>query len=259
MTNTCARSGATIPIALQMYTLREQAAEDFVGTMRRVAEIGYAGVEFAGYGGLSTAAMKVLLEELGLNPAGSHVGLDLLENELDSVIDYSLEIGNPYVVCPFLPPDRRQDEASLHATAQSLNRIGAACKEQGLQFCYHNHAFEFQTFGGKYAFDILYEGTEPELVQAEVDTYWVQFAGLDPAELIRRYSERVTLVHLKDMDPQDRSFAEVGEGTLDWQAIFAASEAAGAEWYIVEQDRCKRSPLESVRLSLENLRAMGAV
>ena len=246
-----------IPIALQMYTLREQAAEDFVGTVRRVAEIGYAGVEFAGYGGLSAAEMKALLDELGLKPAGSHVSLQMLENELDSVIDYSLEIGNPYVVCSFLPPDRRQDEASLRATAESLNRIGAACKERGLRFCYHNHAFEFQTFDGKYALDILYETTDPELVRAEVDTYWVQFAGLDPAELIWRHSERVTLVHLKDMDPQDRSFAEVGEGVLDWEAIFAASEAAGAEWYIVEQDRCKRPPLESVRLSLDNLRAMG--
>ena len=248
-----------IPIALQMYTLREQATEDFVGTMRRVAEIGYAGVEFAGYGGLSATEMKALLEELDLRPAGSHVSVQMLENELSAVMDYSLEIGNPYVVCPFLPPDRWQEEASLRATAQSLNRIGAACKEQGLQFCYHNHAFEFQTLGGKYVLDILYEDTEPELVQAEVDTYWVQFAGLDPAELIERYSERVTLVHLKDMDPEDRSFAEVGEGTLDWEAVFAASEAAGAEWYIVEQDRCKRPPLESVRLSLENLRAMGAV
>jgi len=246
-----------IPVALQMYTLREQAAEDFVGTMRRVAEIGYAGVELAGYGGLSAADMKALLDELGLKPAGSHVSLHLLEHELDDVMDYSVEIGNPYIVCPSLPQDRRHDEASLRATAESLNRIGAACKERGLQFCYHNHDFEFQTFEGKYAFDILYEATDPELVRAEVDTYWVQFAGLDPAELIRRYSERVTLVHLKDMDPQDRSYAEVGEGTLDWQAIFAASEVAGAEWYIVEQDRCKRPPLESVRLSLENLRAMG--
>ena len=246
-----------IPVALQMYSLRDLTAEDFVGTMRSVAEIGYAGVELAGYGGLSAPDMKALLEELGLKPAGSHVGLDLLEKEMESVIEYSLGIGNPYVVCPSLPRDRRQDEASLRATAQSLNRIGAACKERGLQFCYHNHAFEFQTFDGKCILDILLESTGPELVQLEVDTYWVQFAGLDPADLIARQSERVTLVHLKDMDAQDRSFAEVGEGTLDWKAIFAASEGAGAEWYIVEQDRCKRPPLESVRLSLENLRAMG--
>lgn len=246
-----------IPVALQLYTLRDLAAEDFVGTMRSVAEMGYAGVEFAGYGGLSAMEMKALLEELGLNPAGSHVPLHLLENDLEGVIDYSLEIGNPYVVCPFLPPDRWQEEASLRATAQSLNRIGAACKEQGLQFCYHNHAFEFQTLDNGYILDILYGDTDPELVRAEVDTYWVQYAGFDPAELIERYRERVLLVHLKDMDPEDRSFAEVGEGTLDWKAIFAASEAAEAEWTIVEQDRCKRPPLESARLSLENLRAMG--
>jgi len=248
---------SNIPVALQMYTLREPAAQDFVGTMRQVAGIGYAGVELAGYGGLNAADMKALLEELELRPAGSHVSLDLLENELGSVMDYSLEIGNPYVVCPSLPRDRWQDEATLRATAQSLNRIGSACREQGLTFCYHNHAFEFQTLGDKYILDILYEATDPQLVQAEVDTYWVQFAGLDPAELIGRSADRVALVHLKDMDPEDRSFAEVGEGTLDWEAVFAASETAGAEWYVVEQDRCKKPPLESVRLSLENLRAMG--
>jgi len=181
----------------------------------------------------------------------------MLEDELDAIMGYSLEIGNPYVVCSFLPEDRREDEAGLRTTAQSLNRIGAACMERGLQFCYHNHAFEFETFGGRYGLDILYDATEPHLVRAEVDTYWVQFAGLDPAELIRRYGERVTLVHLKDMDPQDRSFAEVGEGTLDWEAIFAASEEARTEWYVVEQDHCKRPPLQSVCLSLKNLRAMG--
>jgi len=246
-----------IPIALQLYTLREQTAEDFVGVLRRVAEIGYAGVEFAGYGGLDAAELKALLDELGLRAAGSHVGLQALECELDAVIEYSLAIGNPYVVCPSIPPDRRQDEAGVRAIAQSLNRIGAACRERGLLFCYHNHAFEFEPLDGKSFLDTLFSTTDPELVRAEVDTYWVQFAGLDPAELIERYSDRVALVHLKDMDPQDRSFAEVGEGTLDWKAIFAASEAAGAEWYIVEQDRCKRPPLESVRLSLENLRSMG--
>jgi sugar phosphate isomerase/epimerase len=249
---------ANIPIALQLYTLREQAAEDFVGTLRRVAEIGYAGVEFADYGGLSAPELKALLDELGLRAAGSHVALPLLENELDAVIDYSLTIENPYVVCPSIPSDRRGDEASVQALAQSLNRIGAVCRVEGLRFCYHNHAFEFETFDGQSILDILYGDTDPELLEAEVDTYWVQFAGLDPANLIERYSDRVALVHLKDMDPQDGTFAEVGEGTLDWQAIFAASEAAGAEWYVVEQDRCKRPPLESVRLSLANLRAMGA-
>jgi sugar phosphate isomerase/epimerase len=248
----------SIPVALQMYTLREQAAEDFAGTLRQVAEMGHAGVEFAGYGGLSAVRMKALLEELGLKPAGSHISLGLLETELGSAIDYSLGIGNPYVVCPWLAQDRWQDAAALHTTAESLNRIGAACRQQGLQLCYHNHAFEFESIGDRRILDILYGETDPELVRAEVDTYWVQFAGLDPVELIGRWSERVTLVHLKDMDPEDRAFAEVGEGTLDWMAIFAASEEVGAEWYTVEQDRCKRHPLESARLSLDNLRGMGA-
>ena len=128
--------------------------------------------------------------------------------------------------------------------------------DAGIVLCYHNHAFEFETFDGKYGLDILYDNSDPQYVQAEIDTYWVQKGGVDPAAYIRKLSGRTPLIHIKDMDT-DGDFAEIGEGTLDWDAIWSACEASGAKWYIVEQDRCKRPPVESATLSVNNLCKMG--
>jgi sugar phosphate isomerase/epimerase len=127
-----------------------------------------------------------------------------------------------------------------------------------MQLCYHNHDFEFRQFDGRYGLDILLGATDPELVKAEVDTYWVQKTGVDPAAYLRQYAGRCPLVHLKDMTADEsRTFAEIGEGSMDWSAIFTAAEAGGAAWYIVEQDTCRRAPLESVAISLRNLQSMG--
>src|SRR5436853_835239 len=246
-----------IPIALQMYTLRDESARDFAGTLREVAKIGYAGVEFAGTGGLSAAELRRLLNDLNLRVAGSHTGLDALEGDLNAALDFIQALGCEFVVCPFLPEERRQSADDYRALAEILNRAGATCKQRGLQLCYHNHAFEFQRFDGQYALDILYRATDPDLVKGELDTYWIRKGGADPAAYIRQYSGRCPLIHLKDMAADEKqSFAEVGEGTLDWPAIFTAAEAGGARWYIVEQDVCPGPPLESIARSLRNLQAM---
>ncbi|MSS70276.1 MAG: sugar phosphate isomerase/epimerase [Candidatus Latescibacteria bacterium] len=251
---------AKIPVALQMYTVRDQAKEDFEGTFQKVAQIGYAGVELAGTGDRSASDLKKFLDGLNLKLAGSHVGWAALESDLNKVIEDNLTLGNPYIVCPSVPQDRRKDAAGYRETAQKLSQIGEACKKQGIQVCYHNHSFEFQKFDGVNALDILYEASDPRFLQAEIDTYWVQHGGEDPAAYIRKYAGRCPLVHLKDMEPgQERFFAEIGEGILDFKAIFEASEAGGAAWYIVEQDRCRRSPIDSARLSFENLKKMGKV
>ncbi len=247
-----------IPVALQLYTVRDQTAKDFVGTLKRVAEMGYAGVEFAGTGGLAAAELKKLLDDLGLRVAGSHVALGEYERDLQAVIDYNLAIGNRYLVVPFLPEDLRQDEAAWVAIAGRMNEIGAACREQGLTLAYHNHAFEFQRFGGRYALEILYDETDPALVKGEPDVYWFVRGGADPVAWLKERPGRCPLVHLKDMAPgAEQTFAEVGEGVIDFAPIFAAAQAGGAEWYIVEQDICKRPSLESAALSLRHLREWG--
>jgi sugar phosphate isomerase/epimerase len=249
---------ARIPIALQVYTVRDVLADDFVGTIAKVAEMGYAGIETGGTGPMAPSAFKLFVDDLGLRIAGNHTGLDALEKDLSAVIDLNHAIGNSWIVVSWMPEERRADAAGWRKAAATMGEIGAKVKEAGLQLCYHNHSFEFQRFEGKTGFDIFYGAADPSLVHAEIDTYWVQHGGEDPAATIARFKNRVPLVHVKDMLGDDaRSFAEVGEGILDWQAILAASEAAGAKWYIVEQDVCQRPSLESARLSLENLKAWG--
>lgn len=247
-----------IPVALQLYTVRDQLADDFCGTVRKVAEMGYAGVEFAGTGGLSATQMNDLLGETGLKPAGSHIGLGLFENELDEQIAYSKAIGNRFLGVPALPGDMRNPEG-FRKVAAFMNRVGAQLAAEDLVLYYHNHAFEFDVMDGVRGLDILYGETDPALVKLESDVYWVVYGGEDPAELITRYAGRFPLIHLKDMigEGDARTFAEVGEGSIDFEPIFAASEAQGAEWYIVEQDRCARPSLESAKISIDNLKKWG--
>ena len=248
----------TIPVALQLYTVRDQLAIDFKGTVRKVAQMGYAGVELAGTGGLDVSEMRDLLSETGLQPAGSHVGLDVFESDLDGTISYNLAIGNPYVGVPALSGELR-NPAGFHDAARRMNAIAKEVTAAGLTFYYHNHAFEFEVIDGVRGIDILYGETDPELVKLEIDVYWVAFAGEDPATLIRAHPGRFPLIHLKDMvgRGEDRTFAEIGEGTLDFGPIFAAGEEGGAAWYIVEQDTCQRPSLESARISIDNLRKWG--
>jgi sugar phosphate isomerase/epimerase len=246
----------TRPIAIQMYTLRDLAAADFVGTLRAVAELGYRAVELAGLGGLSASALRTELDTLGLQVAAAHVPIDRLESQIDQVIDEMRTLGASYVVCPFLPPERRRTAEDYRAVARMLNQAGRACQESGIQLCYHNHDFEFQRFGDATGLAILFEESDPALVKAELDVYWAAFAGFDPVDVIRGMAGSLPLVHLKDLSA-GRTFAEVGHGTLDFPAILAACDEAGVEWLIVEQDRCERPPLESVGMSLAYLRSLG--
>jgi sugar phosphate isomerase/epimerase len=246
---------ATVPVALQLYTVRDESARDFAGTLRRVAQIGYTAVEFAGYGGLAADELKVLLSETGLRAASTHVGLATLDADLDHQIDYCLAIDCQYLMLPWIEPRRRGAEA-MRDLALRLNEFGRRCQQRGVDFGYHNHDFEFARSDGRYLLDQLLDATDPALVVLELDVYWAAYAGADPATYLRQRAGRVPLVHLKDMAP-DRSFAEVGDGTLDLPGIFTAAEEGGARWYIVEHDRPSMPSLESARRSLQNLRGMG--
>lgn len=241
----------SIPIALQLYTLREETQKDFIGTLEKVAEIGYEGVEFAGYGGLKASELRKTLDKLGLKAAGSHVGIELLKNNLEEVIDYNLEIGNKYIVCPWNEYKSREDYIE---TAKLFNKIGEKCREKGLEFCYHNHNHEFEIYDGEYGLDILYKNTDKDLVKAEIDAYWVTYAGVDPVEYLKKFSNRLPLIHLKDMDKEDRSFTEIGNGIINFKEVIKIAKENGVKWLIVEQDVCKRPPIESVKISFENLK-----
>ena len=197
-----------VPIALQLYTVRDDCGQDFRGTLKSVAAIGYAGVELTGDGGLPAPELNNLLLDLNLKVAGCHVSLANLENDLNAALDLSEAVGNKRVVCPWLPPERRTSEDDYRHLAHSLTKIGLECRERGFQLYYHHHDFEFTKFNGKYALDLLFGLVGDNLLRAELDTYWIEVAGENAADFIRKYRDRVDLVHLKDRvedrDPQGK-------------------------------------------------------
>lgn len=245
-------------IGIQLYTLRDDLAKDFRGTLTRVAKLGYEGVEFAGYGGIPADEMKELLQSLGLKAIGSHVGLNSLRNNLEQEIDYLNTIGGKYLVLPGIPVEERSDEAAWKRIFAECATFGQAAAGSGLIFGYHNHDFEFKMqVDGEYAYDALFAATSPERVQVEMDLGWVQFAGLSPVSYIAKYAGRLPLVHLKDfrIGADGRiDTVELGNGTIDLQTVIRAASGAGTEWLIVEQDSCANPPLESVATSIEWLK-----
>lgn len=241
-------------LGLQLYSLRDLAQDDFVGTLKKVADIGYDGVEFAGYGGLSAQELRRVTGDLGLEPVSSHVQLSDLESNLGQVIEYGQELGLSYVVCPYFPEDKRQTLDDYRRLADTMNQIGQEISRAGMSLAYHNHAFEFVQFDNQYALDALYALTDARFVQAELDIYWVAYAGLSALEYVERYADRSGLLHVKDMTKDDeRFFAEVGTGRLDIPSILRTAKAGGVKWYLVEQDVTRRDPLESVTMSYRYL------
>lgn len=242
----------SLPIGLQLWSIKDETERDFKGALKKVAEIGYKGVEFAGYGGLNSSELKAILEELGLLACGSHVKLEELTENIDAVIKYNLEIGNKYIICPWSKPSSRDDILNI---AAKLNKIGLKCKAKGLILGYHNHNHEFQQFDGEYGLDILLGETEAELVKAEIDTYWVEYAGLDAAQYIKKHAGRCELIHIKDMQMigEVKESTEIGNGIIDFSKIIYEAEKQGATWLIVEQEYFVRPSIESVKICYENL------
>jgi sugar phosphate isomerase/epimerase len=245
-------------VALQLYTVREAAKKDFDGTLRAVAAMGYPAVQLAGEHGLSSGELRDRLRELNLAVAGNHLTLERLRTALDEEIALIQAVGSRDLVLSVTPLPMRGSRDGYHRLADQLNEVGERCRAASCRLSYHNHDWEFDRFDGRYALDLLLEWTDPGLVYFEPDVYWIKRGGVDPAEYLRQHAGRIPLVHLKDMaDDETRSFAEVGSGLLDFPSIFAAAESGGAEWYVVEQDRCPGPELDSARTSLENLRRWG--
>jgi sugar phosphate isomerase/epimerase len=246
-----------LKIGLQLYTLREELEQDFEGTLRKVAALGYKGVEFFHYFGRTAAEVKQLLNELGLVALGAHRPYDALLNDTEAEISYNLEIGNPNLIVPYLSEEQRNYEE----VAASLKIIGEKCKAGGAILLYHNHDFELtEKYGDsdRTAFDGLFEEVPADLLQVEMDTCWVHHAGYDPVEYINKYAGRLPIIHLKDLKKNEDGSPEtvvLGEGEVNLTAILNAAVQANVEWAVVEQDYCSRSPLESVEDSLKWVKA----
>lgn len=246
----------TIPIGLQLYTIKDETAKDFLGTVRKVGEIGYDGVEFAGYFGASAADLKKTLMESNLRVAGTHLNTTILRNELAANIDYCKTIDCPTILCPSFRVEERTADF-FKGMADFFNEVAQTCKTNDLGFAYHIHGHEFIDFDGKSGMDILFENTDSSLVFYELDTYWVEKAGVDALSLFKAYANRCSFIHFKDMkDRVDWHDTEIGDGMIDVAGIIAASGDSAVEWYVVEQEAFDMPPMESIAVSLKNLRRM---
>ncbi|MFZ5825452.1 MAG: sugar phosphate isomerase/epimerase family protein [Bacillota bacterium] len=244
-------------IGVQLYTLRNEARQDFPSVLRALSEMGYEGVEFAGLQGWPLEQIVAVLRETGLVTAGMHVPYARLMTDLPAVVAEAEALGCRTLVCPWLPLEMR-NEATYRQLRKELNQVAEALAGSGLRLSYHNHDFEFAVeIDGQTALEYLLEPVPGNRILAEIDVYWAQKAGLNPAAFIQPYRGRMPLIHLKDMTPDELgSFAEIGTGQVEFRPILAWCQEAGVEWLVVEQDLCAGSPFDSVRLSLQNLRGL---
>jgi len=247
-------------IALQLYTVRETIKKDgLLPVLKEVASIGYKGVEGGSFmGNMPAKDLRLVLDDLGLSFVSGHISMDEIKKRFESVLEEYVTLGGKYVGLAWIGEEYRKDAAHWKRSGAAMENAALEAAKHGLTFFYHNHAFEFEKFDGQYGFDILFDSTDPSLVKSELDVYWVKKGGEDPVAYINRLAGRTPLLHIKDMTADEsHTFEIVGEGIIDFDAVFKAGDANGVDWYIVEQDLCPKGELESARKSYENIVARG--
>ncbi|MBG0561330.1 sugar phosphate isomerase/epimerase family protein [Actinoplanes aureus] len=238
-------------ISIQLYTVRDALSADPAGTLAALADIGYTRVELAGTAGLTPAAFRALLDANGIRATSGHFGIPqpFDATAWRATLADARTLGCRYVVHPFFgvgPNGPIQDAAVWRAFAQDLNRAGALAREAGFRFGYHNHHFEFLPLSdgsGRTAFDLLTATADRRLVHIELDLYWSWRGAADPVDVIRAHRGRVLQFHCKDMNIES-GFADLGTGLIDFRRIFAQSDVAGVQEYIVERDDAGIDPRE---------------
>ena len=259
-------------IGLQLYTVRDHMQADPIATLAKVAQIGYNSVEGATYTGteqfygMAASAFAKLLKQNGLIMPSSHyrLGEELINgstqrgtllNDWARAVDDATTVGLKYMVCSYLSDTERGTLDHYKKMADDFNTAGEICKKAGIQFCYHNHDFEFIQEDGKYPYEILLANTDKNLVKMEMDIYWVTKAKQNPIALINENPGRFPLWHLKDMDnTANQMFTEVGSGIIDFKEIFKHTRKAGLKYFFVEQDKCPGEPYESITKSLKYIK-----
>lgn len=251
------------PVGLQLYTLRDQLEKDVAGTLEQVAKIGYKDVEIYSLYGKSPADFSKILSDNGITASSGHYMLKDVKGNWDQKIDDAKQLGLKYMVNAILQPEEHKSFDDYKQLVDVFNRAGEATEKAGIQFCYHNHNFEFTKYGNTTAYDYLLDSLDPTLVKFEMDCFWVTHAGADPVAYFKKHPGRFPLLHIKDMkdepapthelDAKLGLFAPVGHGTIDWKRIFAAAKQGGMQHYFVEQDYCEQPPLEAIKASYEYL------
>lgn len=272
----------TLPVAIQLYSVRNDLAENFEAALRKVKEIGYDGVEFAGLYDNDPVKVRELCEEIGLVPISAHVSIFEMMPDAEGVMSTYEKVGVKYIAIPSMSEDRRVGAERWEETVEEICRISKIAKAHGITLLYHNHDFEFQKVDGENALDVLYKTIPADILQTEIDTCWANVGGEVPADYVRKYTGRAPVVHLKDFVMAGKkpanmyeligvktvgetaaeeafAFRPIGYGVQDMPAILEASVDAGAEWVVVEQDRpsLDKTPMECAAMSREFLKKLG--
>lgn len=268
-----------LPIAVQLYSVRNDLKEDFRGTLEKVKAMGYDGVEFAGLFDHSAEEVKKMCAEIGLVPISAHMGYSDMAADPDAAFATYSEIGARFIAIAGVSEEYRPGREKFSESLENMKALGAKAKKYGLQLLYHNHDFEFTKMDGVYGLDILYATVPADLLQSELDTCWVSVGGENPADYLRKYAGRAPVVHLKDYwgektenmyeligyknaaapkRPEGFEFRPVGSGKQDIPAILAAAKEAGAGWVIVEQDKPSMglTAMESIEKSIRYLKSI---
>ena len=242
-------------IGVQLYTVMDELKKDYLGTVKRVTELGYEGVEFPS-GLIDTVKkedLRAVLNECGAGTIGAVFSLDEIESRAEKIFDYLRYISAGYVIYfGFMEP--QTSEEAVMQDAVRLNKIGEMVNQAGFKFLYHVHGHEFNQIEGKYAFDILFAHLDTKKVQLEIDVYWVEWADVDSLGFMQKYGAFSPCVHLKDMaDKVTKADIEVGGGALDMAGIIDTGKKYGADWFIVEQEAFAIPTMRSIAVSLKNI------
>lgn len=246
-------------IGLQLYTLRDFAKtpKDVAETLKKVAKIGYRVVQISGICPIDARELKKILDDNELYACSYHIGYEEALKKTQKIIDNHHILGAGYPVVPGLPIDLHNADG-YRKVAKELSRIGEIMNREKLILSYHNHALELVDYGGKKGLEILFEESSPQFLQTEIDTYWIQYGGGDPAQWIERFPNRAPLVHFKDMGITRENkpvMVPIGEGNLNWKAIMKACVKSGSKYVLVEMDESPLYPIwESVERSFKNMK-----
>jgi sugar phosphate isomerase/epimerase len=241
-------------IALQLYTVRELANQDYEAAIRKVAEAGYRAVETAGFPGSTPQKAAQLFKELGMTVVGAHSAMPLGDKK-NEVLETMEALGKPRLILPSTKADDLKTVDSIRKLCDTVNEANAVARANGMEFGFHNHWAEFGKTEGRYIYQLFQEFMDPS-VFFELDTYWIQVAGVDPVAVVKELGARAPLLHIKD-GPANREepMTAVGDGVIDVPAILKAG-GENAKWWIVELDRCGGDVMEAVQKSYQYLQGV---
>jgi len=253
-----AAATAKIPIGLQLYSIRKDAAKDLPRVLAALAEMGYQGVEFAGYYGYKAEELRKLLDKNHLVCCGSHTGYQTLQPEqFQATVEFNQTLGNKYLIVPSLPKQLFASVQSLIDTAKFFTATAAKAKPLGMRVGYPAHGGDFQPVEGREPWDVLFSPAGPDVCM-QMDIGNCMNGGGDPIAYLKKFPGRSFTIHLKDHS--DKPGAVIGEGDVNWPEVFRLCETSGkTEWYIVEHNSYATDgpPLDSVAQCLKALRRMG--